>query len=218
MERFSHQTFSQFGEDVILWSWLETLNLLETDSYYVDIGAHHPVRGSNTYLLRKLYGWKGINVEPDPVLMKEFERSCPDCVNLQVGVGREAGRAELTIYNHPAANTISETLKSRQSQNSAISVVSTIDIEILTINQILDEHCKKFKGNFTLLTIDAEGVDYDIISSLDFDKYKPNLILIEDFDFDLTGNIKSDTLNLLIDKKYVPVSHCMVTTLYRYTG
>jgi FkbM family methyltransferase len=214
MDEWGQQQFSQFGEDVCLWAWLETLVLLDNRGFYVDVGAHHPRKGSNTYLLRKVLGWTGINIEPDPKLFSAFLEECPDCINLQLAVGDKPRTDTLTIYNHPAANTVSNVLRARQSQDPRIEVVDEIAVEVRPLNEILKSYLPADR-DFRLLTIDAEGSDYEIISSLDTDQYKPNLILIEDFDFNLSSPTDSKIFTFLRAIDYAPVSHCMVTTLYR---
>lgn len=47
MKGFAHVSFSQYGEDLIVASLLEKLNIKEITC--LDIGANHPVLGSNTY-------------------------------------------------------------------------------------------------------------------------------------------------------------------------
>jgi FkbM family methyltransferase len=214
LDEWGQQQFSQFGEDVCLWAWIETLRMTDARGFYVDVGAHHPRKGNNTYLLRKLLGWTGINIEPDPKLYAAFVEECPNCTNLQFAVGNNAGRANLTVYNHPGANTMSDTLRARQAADPRIVVVDTINVEVHRLNDILEKYLPPDR-DFRLLTIDAEGLDFEIISSLDTDRYKPSLILIEDFEFDLATPDASKTFRLLQGVGYRPVSHCMVTTLYR---
>lgn len=45
----------------------------KTDGFYVDIGASHPFRINNTYLLYKS-GWQGVTVEPIPLLGRVHKR------------------------------------------------------------------------------------------------------------------------------------------------
>jgi hypothetical protein len=56
------QSYSQIGQD------LEVLRKYKNkyNGYFVDIGASDGIIYSNTYLLEKRYGWKGICVEPLP--------------------------------------------------------------------------------------------------------------------------------------------------------
>lgn len=216
LEEWGQEQFSQFGEDTVVWAWLETLGLLNRDGFYVDVGAHHPRRGSNTYLLRKLLGWSGINIEPDPALFAAFPIECPECVNLNVAIGESAGEVELTIYNHPGANTASDALKARQAADPRMVVTNVISVPMLTLNEVLEKYLSR-ERQFNLLTVDAEGLDYEIVSSLDTVRFRPPLVLVEDFEFDLRDARKSRIFNFLNDVGYFPVSHCMVTTLYRNT-
>jgi len=214
LEKWGQQQFSQFGEDTVIWAWVETLRLQDKNGFFVDIGAHHPTRGSNTYLLRKLLEWTGINVEPDPNLFKVFVEEAKDCINLQMAIGKERGTAELTVYNHPGANTISSRLREKQAKDPRIEIVDTITVPMTTINDLLESNLPANK-DFRLLTIDAEGLDFEILSGLDSEKYRPNLVAIEDFDFVLSNPENSPIYRLQKDRGYTPVSHCMVTTIYR---
>ncbi len=51
-------SYGQEGEDIILLRLLD----ISKNGFYVDIGAHHPIRFSNTYALYKA-GWCGLNVD-----------------------------------------------------------------------------------------------------------------------------------------------------------
>ena len=55
-------SYSQHGEDKLVRQLLEKLNL--KDLLYVDIGANHPIKISNTYLLYR-NGMRGIVIEPN---------------------------------------------------------------------------------------------------------------------------------------------------------
>ncbi len=51
-------SFSQFGEDAMLQSYLR-----DGPGFYVDVGSGSPTEGSNTYALY-LRGWRGILIDP----------------------------------------------------------------------------------------------------------------------------------------------------------
>jgi len=52
---YATKSYSQKGEDIILRRILGEKEV----GFYIDIGAHHPKRFSNTYLFYKK-GWRGI--------------------------------------------------------------------------------------------------------------------------------------------------------------
>jgi len=214
IEEFGAQSFAQFGEDIALFSWLETLGLRTPNGFYVDVGAHHPRFSSNTYLLRKLLGWRGMNIEADPKLFKAFELECPECINLQIAVGGRARVDSLTVYNHPGVNTMSEALRARQARNPYMVVLDTIEMPVVPINDIMQQYLPK-DADFRVLSVDVEGLDLEVVEAFDFDRWRPNLILIEDFEMDLRDATKSRIFQRLTEAQYMPASHCMITTLYR---
>ena len=58
---FYQKSYSQEGEDILLSRIFRN----QKKGFYVDIGAHHPTRFSNTYYFYKL-GWRGINIDAIP--------------------------------------------------------------------------------------------------------------------------------------------------------
>ena len=76
-------SFSQFGEDLLVQQ------ILRKDAgIYLDIGANHPVRFSNTYHLYRFRAWHGLLVEPNPVLAELLRSRRPRDVVLAAAVGK----------------------------------------------------------------------------------------------------------------------------------
>jgi hypothetical protein len=68
--------YSQAGEDAILSNIFNYV--LPTDrGFYVDVGAYHPFKHSNTYLLYRA-GWRGINIDPRPGSKALFDKHRPE--------------------------------------------------------------------------------------------------------------------------------------------
>ena len=59
--RFNSKSYSQEGEDLILSRYFDG----QREGFFIDVGAFHPIRFSNTYLFYRL-GWSGINIEARP--------------------------------------------------------------------------------------------------------------------------------------------------------
>ena len=80
-DRERQASYSQEGEDRILQRLFEN----QTPGFYVDIGAHHPRRFSNTYIFYK-QGWRGINVDATPGSMFLFRVFRKRDINLEIAV------------------------------------------------------------------------------------------------------------------------------------
>jgi hypothetical protein len=75
-------SYSQDGEDMVLKVFFYE-NKRKYEGFYIDVGAHHPFRFSNTAFFYQK-GWRGINIEPTPDLIKKFKRYRKRDINLNV--------------------------------------------------------------------------------------------------------------------------------------
>ena len=75
------RAYSSEGEDLILKRIFDK----KKKGVYIDVGAHHPFRVSNTYLLYKR-NWTGINIDPLPGSKALFNKHRPKDINLEIGV------------------------------------------------------------------------------------------------------------------------------------
>lgn len=168
------QSFSQEGEDLVLARIFENLEI--SNGFFVDIGAHHPCRFSNTYYFYQR-GWRGINVDAMPGTKKLFERMRPMDITIECGVGAQEGVLKYFAFNEPALNTFSEE-EAKKKNVSPYHLVETLQIPVVTLKQILDEHLPS-GTQIDFMTIDAEGFDHEVIVSNDWSRYRPRVILIE---------------------------------------
>ena len=95
-------SYSQQGEDMILKSLFQD----HQSGFYVDVGAHHPSRFSNTYFFY-LRGWRGINIDAMPGSMAAFP-AAPSGGH-QPGVRRRRGAPILDLlqFDEPEVNGFS---------------------------------------------------------------------------------------------------------------
>ena len=101
---FSNLSYSQEGEDLILNRFFNN----KENGFYVDVGAHHPRRFSNTYSFYKK-GWRGINIDALPGSMVAFNKERPNDINLEIGISKKESELLYYMFNEPALNTFSET-------------------------------------------------------------------------------------------------------------
>ena len=98
--RRGRRTWSQEGEDGILARIFEG----QRQGFYVDVGAHHPFRFSNTYFFYR-QGWRGLNIDAAPGSMRPFRSHRPRDINVECGIGLTAGRQDFFVFNDPALST-----------------------------------------------------------------------------------------------------------------
>ena len=192
-------SFSQEGEDLLLMRLFEGT----AAGIYVDVGAHHPFRFSNTCLLHQR-GWRGINIDARPGSMRLFRRFRPDDVNLEVGISEQPTSLEFFVFAEPALNTFDETLAvDRQKQGWALTGRTTVTC--MTLAQVLDQHLSRLGADaIDLLTVDAEGLDLQVLKSNDWRRFRPRAIVVEILESELDQVTRSPTAAFLKNVGYTP--------------
>ena len=191
------KSYSQEGEDMVLARILGELGV--TKGFFVDIGAHHPARFSNTYYFYRR-GWRGINVDALPGTKKLFRRMRPRDITIECGVGSQEGVLKYFAFNEPALNTFSEQ-EAKKKDRPPYYIINTIQIPVVTLKQILDEHLP-LGTKIDFMTIDAEGFDHEVISSNDWGRYRPRVILIELLNTGIENLDAHPTAQLLHSQNY----------------
>lgn len=179
LDVYATRSYAQEGEDSILARLFEG----RRTGFYVDIGAHHPKRFSNTNLFYQR-GWSGINVDPNPDAMRLFRRLRRRDINITVGVGDAEGELTYYKFNDPALNTCDVEL-ARQRENATYHIVDTMRVSIMTLAKILETHLPENVG-IDFLSVDVEGYDLNVLRSNDWSKFRPRCVLVEILSIDLT--------------------------------
>ncbi|MBP1646552.1 MAG: hypothetical protein H6Q16_2130 [Bacteroidetes bacterium] len=166
---FSQHSFSQEGEDMILSKLLESVE----NGFFIDIGAYHPIRFSNTYKFY-LKGWRGINIDALPGSMDLFNKYRSRDINLEIPIAKEKKSMPFFSFNEPALNTFSEDLAKDRGTPKKV-----YQLEASPLNEILDKYIPKDVNKIDFMSIDVEGFDLEVLESNNWDRYTPKIIVIE---------------------------------------
>ncbi len=154
------------------------------DGVFVDVGAYDGIALSNTYYFEKELGWSGICIEPNPLAFESLSQN-RKCVSLNCGVGAREELLEFlklpgdldlgsgfiryfddsSIYKDPAFIA-----KVTSDGGEVINVPVRRFNELLKSNQVT---------RIDYLSIDTEGADFEILSSIDFNTFDIQVIGIE---------------------------------------
>lgn len=174
--RFYTLSYAQEGEDLILARIFEQ----RSSGYYIDIGAHHPLRFSNTYLFYSR-GWHGICVDPSHEAITMFKQKRPRDIALEMGVSNQESELTFYMFDEPALNTFSEGLADQRVKTTAYKRIGTRSVPVRPLKKILDEILLPGTA-IDFMTIDVEGLDYQVLASNDWSKYRPRIVLAEALD------------------------------------
>jgi FkbM family methyltransferase len=197
--RYGRLFYSQFGEDV----FLETLIDINEPGVYVDVGAYHPWKLSNTCRLYHL-GWRGINIEPQILNYGLFVKHRPRDINLNLAVGKIEGSGVLKLCD---TNT---TLLGTDVIGRDLSSSRIQEVQIKSLKSIFAANIEK-GSPIGFMTIDCEGFDLNVLESNDWNEYRPRIIAVEDH----SENVESETTVYLEKQGYSFIHRLAVTSFYK---
>jgi FkbM family methyltransferase len=193
------QSYSQCGEDLIV-DYIFSLRGIQFPEY-LDIGANDPFFLSNTALFYKK-GCRGMNIEANPRSLGKLRRFRSRDINLNIGIGPVEDELDFYILSDPTLNTFSKQEAENIAATGRYKILSVQKIKLITIEKLIDEYGN---GKFPdFLSIDVEGMDFDILRSLPFEKYSPKVICVEAAEYSPigAGARRDDIIALLVSKGY----------------
>ena len=209
-DSYALKSYSQEGEDMVLRRLFEK----QKTGFYVDVGAHHPKRFSNTYFFYKL-GWSGINVDAMPGSMTAFNRIRPRDINIEKPVSNKKQLLTYYAFNEPALNGFSKELSEERDGKGSYFVKFTKDIETSTLEEILDDNLPKVQS-IDFLSIDVEGLDFNVLKSTNLEKYHPKVILVEILNSSLVDIQVNEIYKFLTDAGYELYAKAVNTVIFKY--
>lgn len=204
----SIKSYSQEGEDMILRRLFEK----NKKGFYVDVGAHHPFRFSNTYFFYK-QGWSGINIDAMPGSMKPFQQFRNKDINLEIPIASNDQTLVFYSFNEPALNGFSKELSMERDGKNGFFIKEEIPLQTQKLASVLDKYLP-VGTKIDFLSIDVEGFDLDILHSNDWGKYIPKVILIEILGNSLTEIENEEITVFLKDKGYRVFSKAVHTVIF----
>lgn len=168
-------TYAQHGEDILFLNMFKLLGVEKGN--YLDVGAHHPETISNTKLLYDR-GWRGVNVDANPYVMADFERERPEDLNVNIAVALSEGSTDLYLYSRTSGRNTADAREVERMRGWA-SPKDVQKVPATTLHRLV-ETCFSTKKFPELLSIDIEGLDYDVLSQTDFERYgRPLVVCVE---------------------------------------
>ena len=215
LENFKNQqpkdSFSQCGEDLIVKFIFYVLGI-KTPAY-LDVGAYHPRHFSNTFLFYR-EGASGVCIEPDPELCHYFQKKRPrdKCLNVGVGIDNQV-EANFYLMTPRTLNTFSqEEAEKAAAMGRAISKV--VKVPLKGINDLIAENFSGKCPNF--VSLDIEGLDYEVLKTFDFVKHRPEVFCIETLTYSETraGEKLTNIIEYMKSKNYFVYADTYINTIF----
>lgn len=193
--------YSQFEQD----KWLFENHFKDKKKgFFLEIGADDGIDKSNTKFYEEL-GWNGMCIEASPKRFKLLEKN-RTCVCENYAVSDRIGEVEfmdiagwgkglsgiVEKYDGRHKDRIQQELRHPQNKGS-----ETVTVKTELLSNLLDKH-NITEINFC--TIDTEGGEYEILKTINFDKYDIKIIIVE-------NNYDDQRVNKLLTAKGYNKTH-----------
>lgn len=172
-DEHAQTSYSQEGEDLLL----RLLFAYRRQGFYVDVGAHHPQRFSNTWWFYRA-GWRGINIDPLPGSMARFRKLRPRDINLEAPIASRPGPCTYFIFDEPALNTFSAEVAEQRRRAGRHKLLARKTFQSRRLDDVLDQYLAP-DTPLDFLSVDTEGLDLDVLQSNSWMRYRPKVVLAE---------------------------------------
>lgn len=150
--------------------------------FFLELGAADGFSESNTYVLEKRHQWRGICIEPNPVLfdalVHRYRRTCT-CV--QVAVDATKGSLEFVLDGQTSGLVTAESDNAPDRRgrrlDSARSGGRVRIVETLPLADVLERHGAPHVIDY--FSFDVEGLETRILRDFPFDRYTFLAVTIE---------------------------------------
>ena len=167
---YGNVTFSQFKEDE---KYLDFFNPHEKGSY-IDVGSWRPISGSNTFSLYKL-GWTGVAIDPSKMnsflfkIFRKRDRFIRAIVSTDI-------RRVLYQFNPSTFNTTDFNTYLKYTKDLRLEYVGKKEFKAIRLS---DLDIEMRPENNTLISIDCEGSDFDVLKSNNWNRITPKVVIVE---------------------------------------
>lgn len=197
-------SYAQNAEDVILRRAFHGIK----NGFYVDVGAADPLIDSVTKHFYDL-GWRGINIEPQPLFYNRIKRDRKRDINLNIAVGEVPGDGQMTTFPfNEGLATLNMQISDHHRAKGLIT--KAIDVKVQTLENILLKYAKK---RIDFIKVDVEGSEQTVLNSFDIKKWKPKVLIIESTFPDTQIQTHSNWEPRLLDADY---QFCLFDGLNRF--
>lgn len=197
--------------------------------YFVQIGANDGVsRSDDLFELIRKYNVKGLMLEPQAELFKQLQLNMKDYPGVKlVNMAIHKDKKHMPLYrltqeslnkcsrlplwaktNGIASFDKEHVVRHAKRIGLDESAIESQDVECISMNALLEQYGK----NPDLLKIDTEGYDYEVLSMLDFDRWKPRIIRFEHLH--MSSKEHSEIIRRLKLLSYYFIADKMNTTAY----
>jgi len=174
IEMLEKKAVSQLGQDL----WVLKQTGYKRGGFFVEFGATDGVLLSNTWLLEKEFGWRGICAEPNPKFFERLGKN-RNCTVSDACIGSETGKEIEFIFADAYGGIADHAGADLHAGKRAAYGEIGVRAKFITIS--LHDFLKRHDAprQIDYLSIDTEGSEWEILRSFPFSEWQIDLLTVE---------------------------------------
>lgn len=192
---------SQFLQDIFVLRETER----KTGGFFVEFGATNGVDLSNSHLLEKEFGWKGILAEPCRGWHRDLEANRNSVIDKRC-VWRASGERLAFVEADYAELSSIESEQGKDAHQSNRGGGKRYDVETISLIDLLDGHNAPKVIDY--LSVDTEGSEFEILNAFDFSRYHVSIITVEHNFTEAREKIETLLIAAGFRRKFTRISAC----------
>lgn len=145
---------------------------------FVEFGACDGTFLSNSWLLERAYGWRGVVAEPNPVYHAALKANRRCVVDTRCVWSRSGERVKFRAVDKPEYSAMADVdPEDHHQRNGVRDTFAIVDVETVSLTDLIKE--AGLPRRIDYLSLDTEGSEYDILEAFDFDEFDVRMISVE---------------------------------------
>ncbi|MEA2462112.1 MAG: hypothetical protein QOH90_2289 [Actinomycetota bacterium] len=171
--------------------------------FFVEAGAFDGYTQSNTYYLERALGWRGLLVEPVPILARAARRERPASTVVNCGLVPSDYPAQEIQLRYGGTMTVVASAPGAGEWAQAAQANMALDepehefaVPARTLSSLLDEIRAP---EVDLLSLDVEGYEAEVLGGLDLERHVPRMIIVE-----VDMRAEAERVQAVLGDRYLP--------------
>lgn len=155
---------------------------LANKGFFIECGAFDGETECSCKFFEETLGWKGINVEPSPVVFEKLLQNRQESINVNVALSNVSGKATFTSVVHPTFGemctngSLSHGKAHKEWLDSVGCEYKKYDVNVITYKDLIE---KNNVSKVDLLVLDVEGNEFNVIESMKGCEVLPRVFCVE---------------------------------------
>ena len=128
-------------------------------------------------------GWHGINIDANASLIEMHQRIKPRDQSIFAAIAQHQQTLTYTQFEGETAMASLDPAFVRARVKDGMRIRTESNLKTRTLTEVLEQ--LRAPSRFELLNIDVEGLDLEVLRSLDLARFRPHMIIVEILGFDL---------------------------------